>query len=146
MLDIKLYAKYRQFLLVDDRAGETGDPEDGWTEQALVDRVAVADGWIAVGTDAACDVDIQVEIADAPPSDATLDDWDHVVEGSLEVTSARIIVMSPGEPLNTKLGVPPGWWRVRAHRSVFSDEHEAAHVILWPAPQAPTTVLVRYAG
>ena len=146
MLEVKLYAKYRQFLLLDDRTGETGDPEDAWTEQALADRVAAIDGWIGIGTEEACDVDVKVEVADAPPSDADLDDWDHVVEASLEVTGGQVIVMSPGERLVTRLGVPPGWWRARAHRSVFSSEHEAVHVILWAAPAAPPAVLVRYAG
>jgi hypothetical protein len=144
MIEIKLYAKLQMFLLLDDRAGDTGDPEDGWTAQARIDRVAVADGWIAIGTDAACDVDLQIEIADAAPGREALDDWDHVVEGSVEITSGRIVVMSPGEPLTSRLGVPPGWWRVRAHRSVFSGELESAHLILWPAPEAPSAVLVRY--
>ena len=79
-----------------------------------------------------------------PGHDAELADWDHVVEASLEVTSGRVLVMSPAGPASAPIAVPPGWWRVRAHRSVFSEEHEAARVVLWPAPDAPTRVLVRY--
>jgi hypothetical protein len=144
MTELLLYADYRQFLLLDARSGETGDPEDAWTEQALLDRVAAATGWVAIGTDTACDVEVVVELADGPPPTDDLADWDHVVEASLEVQSGRVLVMSPKGPPSSPIGVPPGWWRVRAHRSVFSEEREAARIVLWPAPESPPAVLVRY--
>lgn len=141
MTEARVRADYRQFWLLDGRAAEDiGDIGEAWTDQAEADRVAVCAGAVAIGTASTCDVDVAVQVAEAAPPDDDLADWDHVVEASLEVSAGRVLLMGATGAVAASFGLPPGWWRLRAHRSVFSD-HEAARIVAWPAPASPPRVL-----
>lgn len=137
MTQARVRADHRQFWLVDARAAEeVGDLGEAWNDQAEADRVAVCAGAVAIGTASVCDVDVAVQVAEGAPPDHEVADWDHVVEASLEVTAGRVLLMGATGAVAASFGLPPGWWRVRAHRSVFAD-HEAARIVAWPAPSTP---------
>ncbi|MEW2142553.1 hypothetical protein AB0869_07015 [Micromonospora vinacea] len=155
-LDVELFADYHQIHLSDE--GSTGDLSGAWTDQAVVDRVAVVDDAMAIGTSVNVTVAVRVEVLDGPPVD-DLADYDHVVEGSMQVRSGRIVVMgcTDYEPDAARIRVLVGPVRVRvasgnlaeAERlGVDSDEApqtmERLRVQIWPAPSEKPVVVKRW--
>jgi hypothetical protein len=88
------------------------DLGDAWTEQAVVDQLAVGGDAIAVGTAVNVFVRVAVDVLDRAPADDSTD-FDHVVEGSIEVRSGRLVVMgcTDYEPDAVRFAVPAGWLR-----------------------------------
>jgi hypothetical protein len=82
--ELELFADYHQIHLSDD--GSMTDLSEVWTDQAVADHLAVAEDAMAVGTSVNVTVAVTVEVLDAPPAD-DLTDFDHVVEGSLQIPS-----------------------------------------------------------
>ncbi|MEV4493295.1 hypothetical protein AB0K04_24665 [Micromonospora coxensis] len=155
-LDLEIFADYHQIHLSDE--GSTGDLSEAWTEQAAVDRLAVVDDAIAIGTSVNVTVAVRVEVLDAPPAD-DLVNYEHVVEASMQVRSGRIVIMgcTDYEPDATRIRVPSGPVRVRAASSnlgeaersgISSDESpqtmERLRVQVWPAPAGQAVVLRRW--
>jgi hypothetical protein len=80
--------------------------------------LAVARDAVAVGTVVNVFVQVAVEISDQPPmNDGS--NFDHVVEGSVEVRSGRLVVMgcTDYEPDAVRFAVPAGWLRIRVAKS-----------------------------
>jgi hypothetical protein len=139
-----IYASHHQFYVVDpaarDFAGEV------WDGAGLERHVGVAAGLVAVGTVGYCDVPVRIELWESePPSD--LEDWDHVVEATLELGSGRLGlegVEGPGEL--EPLEVAPGSYRVRTSAGDLDDADEMDggdryRVQLWPGPFREPEVL-----
>ena len=154
--ELRLFADYHQIHVFDE--GSMADVADAWTDEAVTDRLAVAGDAIAVGTEVNVFVAVTVEILDAAPADDT-GGFDHVVEGSLQVRSGRLVVMgcTEHEPDAARFDVPTGWLRMRASGSnlatagragVGSDEDPATterlRIQVWPAPQQPAVVIRRW--
>ena len=89
-LELRLFADYHQIHIFDE--GSQADVADAWTEEAVADNIAVAGDAIAVGTAVNGFVAVRVELLDLPPVPDT-GDFDHVVEGSMQVRSGRLVVM-----------------------------------------------------
>ncbi|MGI5490976.1 hypothetical protein [Microtetraspora malaysiensis] len=155
-LDLGLFADYHQIHLIDD--GSTSDLGEAWTGEASLDRLAVANDAIAVGTSVNVTVAVRVEVLDAPPAD-DLADFDHVAEGSMQVPSGRIVIMgcTDYEPDATRFRVPAGPIRVRVASSnlaeaerlgIDSDDSqqtmERLRVQVWPAATGEPVVLKRW--
>jgi hypothetical protein len=153
---LRLFADYHQIHLFDE--GSEADVADAWTDEAVADNVAVAADAIAVGTVVNVFVAVTVEVLDRAPADDS-GDFDHVVEGSLEVRSGRLVVMgcTEYEPDAARFAVPVGWLRMRASRSnldvaarldLDSDEDpattERVRVQVWPAAPQPPVVVKRW--
>ncbi|MGC4758429.1 hypothetical protein [Micromonospora trifolii] len=157
-LDLELFADYHQIHLSND--GSMGDLSEAWTDQAVVDRLAVVDDAMAIGTSVNVTVAVRVDVLDAPPVDDSAG-YDHVVEGSMQVRSGCIVVMgcTDYEPDAARVRVPVGPVRVRAASSnlaeaerlgVDSDESpqtmERLRVQVWPAPSEEPVVFKRWDG
>ncbi|MBO0814889.1 MAG: hypothetical protein J2P30_07035 [Actinobacteria bacterium] len=96
-------------------------------------------------------VAVSVEVRNDPPEIVETADWEEVVEVSIEASTGRVTVVSPGFrrpdlPLITPDG--PGHYRARVHafgRDAAIDlaPFESAEdylIVIWPAPPAPETV------
>lgn len=154
---LRLFADYYQIHLFDE--GSTSDLGQAWTGQAAADRMAVARDAVAVGTVVNVFVEVTVELSEQPPVDQG-PDFDHVVEGSVEVRSGRLVVMgcTDYEPDAVRFAVPTGLLRIRVTKSnldaaarlgVRSDEDpdttERIRIQVWPSePPEPTVVLKRW--
>ncbi|WP_327000132.1 hypothetical protein OHA72_34020 [Dactylosporangium sp. NBC_01737] len=153
---LRLFADYHQIHLFDE--GSAADVADAWTDEAVADNVAVAGDAIAVGTAVNVFVAVTVEVLQRPPAAGT-DGFDHVVEGSMQVRSGRMVVMgcTDYEPDAVRFEVPVGWLRLRVSRSnlevaarlgIDSDEDPATMerllVQVWPAPPQPPVVVKRW--
>lgn len=154
--ELTLFADYHQIHLLDE--GSSTDLGGAWSERALDDQLAVGGDAMAVGTVADVDVLVAVQIRNRPSVDDVAD-FDHVVEGSLQMHSGRLVVMgcTDFEPDAARFDVPAGCVRVRVSKSnmatayeagINSDDDPAAMerltVQIWPAAAAPTVVLKRW--
>ncbi|WCN79277.1 hypothetical protein [Micromonospora sp. LH3U1] len=153
MPELTLFADYRQIHVFDEAADE--DLDDEITDEALGDGLVVGRCALIVCTEVSVDVAVLVEVSAQPPVDDVAA-FDHVVEGSIEVSSGRLVVMGCTDylPDATRVEVPAGWLRVRASRAnlaaaqaadIDSAEDSATmerlRIQLWPAPPAARTVL-----
>lgn len=136
---MKLFADHRQIHVLAPEA--KGDLADAWTAKATDDRVAAAGDIVGIGTEAADDVDVTVEILDAAPDLAPAD---HVTEASLQL-GAKVAVMGCTDylPKAKTYAVSPGWWRLRATHTNL-EKREKIRIQIWPAKRAAPKVLTRW--
>ncbi|MEH1168085.1 hypothetical protein V6V47_22140 [Micromonospora sp. CPCC 205539] len=154
--ELELFADYYQIHLLDD--GSATDLGNAWTEEAVLNNLAVDTDAMAVGTTVNVNVAVTVEVLEAAPEDDSAE-FDHVVEGSLQVPSGRLVVMgcTDYEPEAARFGVAAGSIRVRAARSnlieadrlgIESDDDPATmerlRVQVWPAPHTEPVVIKRW--
>ena len=146
-----LDAEYLQFYLQDEESAATTpegtDTSKIWTEQAVHDLLALAPGFIGVGTTKDGDVRVEVEVLDAEPL-IQLDGWDQVVDCSIELRSGRLLVAGCLEPDAKRIKVAAGAYRVRIYyggmNAMDPDEGDEHYLLaLWPHPAAPPYFLKR---
>jgi hypothetical protein len=142
---MRLDAAYHQFYLEDEGVAALA-PVD-WTDEDVERHMKVADNIIVICPVVEDTVSAVVEVHESEPL-YEAGDWDHIVEGSLDLPSGRLTVLEwPDRPV-AKFSLAPGCYRVRAFfgnlRSVLSDEEASADyykVVLWPAPFADLHVV-----
>lgn len=155
-IDLELFADYFQIHVLDDES--EGDLSDAWTDQTVLDGVAVADGALAIGTAVNVNVAVSVHVLTEEP-DTDMGDFDHVVEASLHLASGRLVVLGCTDylPDATRFAMPTGWVRVRASRrnlaaavvaDVDSDEApettEQLRLQAWPAAESQPLIGKRW--
>ncbi len=98
-------------------------------------------------------VPLAIERRDQAPTD-DLNDWDHVEDISLSVTSNGVKLVELFQedgPRDPDYAVPAGAYRVRVYMGnldggVYSGEDDYYHIVLWPAPLDEPRVLRAYQG
>jgi hypothetical protein len=110
--EFKLFADYHQFYLQDEQAD--GDLSDSWTEQATTDLFALTLGTIGIGTVSNSDIPVTVEVYNSEP-DNDFDEWDRIIECSINVPSGRIVVAGCTDyfPEAARISVEPGVYQAR---------------------------------
>ncbi|WP_200146637.1 MULTISPECIES: hypothetical protein [Streptomyces] len=154
--DLELFADYFQIHLLDDES--EGDLSDVWTEQAVRDGLGVTEDALAIGTDVNMTVAVSVHVLAQQPDDDR-DDFDHVVEASLNLASGRLVVLSCTDhlPDAARFDMPTGWTRIRASRrnlaaAAFPDpddedepeDTEEIRLQAWPAPYSQPHIIKRW--
>ncbi|MGW7363088.1 hypothetical protein ACWGI8_06550 [Streptomyces sp. NPDC054841] len=129
-----------------------------WTEQALLDGLGITDDALAIGTAVNVTVAVGVHVLAQQPEDDS-DDFDHVVEASLNLVSGRLVVLGCTEylPDAARFDMPAGWTRIRASRRNLAaaafpdpdceDEPEDTEEIRlqgWPAPYSQPRIIKRW--
>ncbi len=114
--EFMLFADTFQFWIQD---GETDDVLPVHWEPEDEDNMAlVANRVIAVRTARELDVPISLEVMDAPPrDDEPLEDWDHVVQCTLDVESGKLLITATSEDLYSAQNVlvTPGLYGLRIY-------------------------------
>ncbi|MGY6025200.1 hypothetical protein [Streptomyces spinosirectus] len=154
--EITLFADYFQIHVCD--ADSDGDLSDGWTDQAVADHLAVAQGGLGIGTAVDMNVSVTVVVLPQEPGDDS-SEFDHVVEASLDVSLGHMMVLGCTDyaPDAATFEVPRGWNRVRVARSnlaratqadIDSDGNpettEKIRIQVWPSPEAPVKIIKRW--
>jgi len=147
--EYELFADYHQFYLQDDDRS-LGDLSDAWTLEATQRLLAVARGVVGIGTARNTTVPVVVEILETAP-EPDLNDWDQVVEASLEIATGRIVVAGCTDywPDAARIDVRPGRYRVRSScaglNSVTSalDGNDRYRVQLWPTTHATAPTVIK---
>lgn len=141
---------HHQFYISDKAfEGNTGS-RSFWTKEAFQDRLAIESGILGVGTECYGPVKAELYILNKKNDATNFDQYDHVVEGSLEVKSQEIEVLNcPTSSVELKINVVPGTYRVRVYssnlKSVDGDEGEDSYKIeIWPDIHINRRVLKRY--
>jgi hypothetical protein len=143
-VDAEVYASHRQFYVVDPEAEFRTDLV--WDGAGLERHLGVSAGIVAVGTVGYCMLPVRIELWSAEPP-ADLDDWDHVVEASLEVSSGRVSLEGVEGPADSEpVEVAAGVYRLRSSASGLDGAGEMEggdgyRVQLWPAAFAEPEVL-----
>ncbi|WP_345963029.1 hypothetical protein ABDE16_19775 [Streptomyces sp. BRB040] len=156
--ELTLFADYFQIHVCD--AEGDGDLSEAWTKQAIADHLAVTEDALGIGTVVNVNVSVTVAVLPQKPGDDS-SAFDHVVEAGLNVPSGRLTVTGCTDygPDAAAFEVAPGWNRVRVSQSnlsraaradVDSDQSpettEQIRLQVWAAPEAPTTVVKRWAA
>ncbi|MBR0666303.1 hypothetical protein GXW71_18220 [Roseomonas hellenica] len=151
LFDAELFADYHQFYLTDTDGG--GDLPTDWTEDALRDRIACADGVLVVTTARNMTVPVRVELHDAEPR-IDMAAADHVVLGSLR-TEGELAIAGCTDylPDAARAKVPPGNLRamvVFTGLGTLSEDglegEDRYTVHLWPSEETGVTVLHQWDG
>ena len=143
-VDAEVYASHSQFYVVDPEAGFRTDL--AWDGAGLERHLGVSTGIVAVGTIGYCTLPVRIELWSTEPL-ADPDDWDHVVEASLEVSSGRLALEGVEGPADSEpLEVAAGVYRLRSSAAGLggADEMEGGdryRVQLWQAAFAEPEVL-----
>jgi hypothetical protein len=142
-VETEIYASHHQFYVADPDGEQTAELWDGG---GLERHLGVAEGCVAVGTVGACDVPVRIELWDEEaPLD--LDDWDHVVEATLEVRLGKVALGWVGGQAELEpLDVPPGTYRLRSSAAGLDgademDGGDSYRVQLWLAPSGEPEVI-----
>ncbi|RSM58552.1 hypothetical protein DMB66_28795 [Actinoplanes sp. ATCC 53533] len=156
MTELTLFADYHQIHAFDE--GSQTDLGAEWTGQAIVDRLAVGQDAVALGTTVNVNVAVSVEVLAGPPADDSIE-FDHVLEASIHCSSGMLVVMGCTDyvPEARRFPVAPGWLRLRASCSnldrayqadIDSDEDpqtmERLRLQAWSAEAAPSVVVKRW--
>ncbi len=147
--EFSLFADYFQFYLQDDSPGV--GTENPWTEQATNDMLAVAHGYVIVGTARNMTVPVALEVYDSDPGYIP-EEWDHVTECSMEVRSGKIVVAGCTDyfPDATRIQVGPGPYAIRvlygdldklSWSGLEGEDHYL--VMMWPGRPTPPRVVKR---
>ena len=137
----KLRPDYRQFYLLDE--GLSPPYPETITDLDLERGLKMAPNLIAIYSESDTELEITVECHGAEPQ-IDQSAWAHIVEGSLELPSGRILVATPTSylPDCMRIRVTPGAYRVRvAAIGVRPGIGARCLVSLWPGTWAPVAVL-----
>jgi hypothetical protein len=150
MFPLAFYTSYSQFYIRDKNSvGDTGS-ENFWTDDAFKDRLAIEDGILGVGTECYGPVKGELNLLSAPKNDIKLDEYDHIVEAGIEITSGIVqIIDCPSSTIELAFNVNPGTYRVRIYSlnlaSVEDDAGDDFYKIeVWPDTEMKRKVLKRY--
>ncbi|RYH40215.1 MAG: hypothetical protein EON54_18420 [Alcaligenaceae bacterium] len=114
--NLEIFADYFQFYVQDEAA--EGTLENAWDKNSTERMFAVTDGTVGIGTARNMDVPVTLELLDQAPSrDFTT--FDHVVEGSLLVSTGALVVAGCTDyfPDAKRFPLEPGAYRVRLSSS-----------------------------
>lgn len=146
-----MFADYHQFYLQDELA-ETDTPND-WGEQLTTNLIAVDQAIVGISTARNKTVPVRIDLLATRPVGDDFDNWDHVAEASLEISSGQIVISGCSDyfPKAKRLSIEPGCYRVRAYygglntlnwNSLEGDDHY--QVVLWPDGYKPIQILKRW--
>jgi hypothetical protein len=115
---LDFYTSYNQFYIYDKNSeGNTGSVSF-WNNVAHNDRLAIEEGILGVGTECYGPVRGELQIIEAANNEINLNDYDHIVEAGIRITSGTIQVLDcPDSNVEFEINVKPGSYRVRIYSS-----------------------------
>lgn len=148
---LDFYTMHSQFFLADKNSDGYNVDDEGWSEQAFADQIAIQNDFLALGTASYGDIKGEVHLLETP-SVIDLKNFDHVVEVGLEVPSGVIQILDcPSSNVELELYVEPNTYRVRFcssdRESAYIDEDNANDyyiIEIWPDTNVSKNILKRY--
>ena len=145
---LQVDVSYGQFYLLDPAM--PFEPPVDWTNEDVDHGMKEANHLLAIAPPRDGAIPVRVEIHPAEPA-LDLAEWDHAVEGGLEIVSGVLEVQEWGGLRRWRFQVPPGRYRVRALfgnlESYFrEDGPELDHYLLavWPGQASGVRVLKQF--
>lgn len=143
---LEFYTQYNQFYLTDG-ADEDSDG-DLWTETNYHQRMAYDKGLLAVGTECYGPVKGQLEITNGGSNIENLEDYDHVVEGKIDIETGVLQVQDcPTSSVVLEIELQSGPYSVRIYskdlKTVEGDEGDDFYrIVIWPAMDSDKKIKV----
>jgi hypothetical protein len=134
----KIFADYFQFVLMDESSED--DFSEIWTDEALERMLAVGELAVCPGTLRNIEVDVEVRVVPTEPS-INVAAHDHVVEGSIEIPTGKLVVMGCTEylPDAKRIELSPGTYQllflvngVGSIKTEWEPAEDKYTVYLWP--------------
>ena len=123
---LSIFTQHGQFYVADkDSPGDTGG--EFWNDEAHHDRLAIDVGilGISIENDEAT-ANIEIELLDTRPVESDLNQFDHVVEGSLSIVSGKLQIQDcPNSQVELEITLAPACYRLQV---CFSDLRKARQV------------------
>ena len=142
---------YHQFYICDKEHSGTTDSDSFWTDEAFSEKLAFEDG--ILGVQIANDnghVKCNLIFLNVPNQAANFDNYDYVVEASLEINSGYLQVRDcPFSEIQEEFNVEKGFYRVRVYamnqKSVIDNYPTDEYVIeIWKDKNDIRRVLKSY--
>jgi hypothetical protein len=146
---LTFFTEYYQFYIQDAASKASTDSDIFWTTQASEDKMAVEEGLLGISVAKYAVIQVQVNLHEQQTNPG-MEDYDHVVEASINVTSGTIQILNcTGMQQQLELMVSPGTYTVRSSSAnlstVHGDEGNDFYVIdIYPSAQKIRTVLKQY--
>ena len=143
---------YNQFYLCDQSSSLNTDSDNFWTTDAFNTRLAIEDRVLGIGIECYGYVNGELEILDNECQLINIEQYDHIVEGGLEVKSGLLQVLDcPNAEVELEVAIKPGNYRVRVYSSNLKntdiDETEGTDtykIEIWPSNDMERKVLKQY--
>jgi hypothetical protein len=149
---LAFYTSYSQFYICDKSSpGNTGS-RDFWDQDSYDDRLAIDKGILGVGTECYGPIKGELELLKSPNNSINLNEYDHIVEGGIEIESGFIQVLAcPTSSIELEIQVDSGFYRTRIYSSnltsVDGDEGDDFYKIeIWPGSGMERNILKYYHG
>ena len=136
-IPLDFYTSYHQFFLIDKNA-IVENSQEMWSGDAFTDRLAVLPGWLSIGTGCYGPVKGVMRIHDQKPDLKNINDFDHIVEGSIKISSGVIeLIPCTANAAECSINVKPDNYRVRICSAgldtVEGDEGDDYYEVdIWP--------------
>jgi hypothetical protein len=142
-----IFADEYQFYLEDANPEGSSASPMFWDEAAFRRRLAALGDIMAVGTVRSVDVPVEIAMRESTPGD-DFEGWDHVVEGSLRVSSGKLVVRGTTDLPEIYIPVDPDTYRMRVYMGALGtgdgsgvEGEDYYRVEIWPAAFRQVRVL-----
>ncbi len=148
--DLKFFTEYYQFYIQDKNTKSSTDSNIFWTPQASEDKMAVENGLLGISVAKYAEINVQVNIHPQQQTVFNLQDYEHVVEASIDVPSGVLQVLDcTAMQLQLEINVTPGIYTVRSSsanlKTVQGDVGNDFYVIdIFPSEKIERRVLKKY--
>lgn len=148
MAKLNFNTEYHQFYICDKKSVKNTS-EDFWDEIAYTNRIATGEGIIGVGTSSFGSIRGEIYILEVPSS-RNLDEFDHVVQGSLELKSGILqVITCTSSEVVFESTLKSGCYAVIIYSkgldSIEGDEGNDYYIIeVWPDECKSIEVIKRY--
>src|SRR5438045_83604 len=93
ILTLDFYTSHLQFYITDESSPFRTNSIEFWTGQASEDRLAIEEGLLGIGTECYGHVNGDLQLLNASPEEEDFSSYDHIVEGSINLTSGILQVL-----------------------------------------------------
>jgi len=124
--ELSFYTQYSQFYIC-DKTADMDKTDEFWSDEAFAMRLADHSGVLGIGTECYGPVKGEINFLGQSPQTVEFSDFDHVVEGDLEISSGILQIQDcPNGAVEFEKELPLGNYRVRIYSinlgSVDGDE------------------------
>jgi hypothetical protein len=140
-----MFAEHYQFYVYDGSA-DPGELSIYWDEDSRDAMVLLSDNILGIGTVRHLDVPVTLEVYEKEPETEDLEEYDHVLQCTLNVPSGKLVVSAVTEDMYEaqRFDVAPGVYGVRIYYGALEDIDEQGFegedfykVAVWPTDSPP---------
>jgi hypothetical protein len=148
--NLKFFTEYYQFYIQDATAKASTDSDIFWTAHATEDKMAVEEGLLGISVAKYAEIQVQINIHQQKQNIFNLQDYDHIVEASIDVPSGILQILNcTGMEKQVEINVSPGIYTVRSSsanlKTVQGDTGDDFYMIdIYPSDKKERTVLKKY--